>query len=384
MNPVDSILSGVFWSSAALILYGYLLYPLLLCILPAQRRASAGPQPPVTRVTIIIAAYNEAQKIESKLLNTLALEANGLELEIMVASDASTDATDEIVLSFATRGVMLVRAPQRLGKEYAQKLAIARATGDVILFTDVATVLAVDALRRLSTCFSDPQVGAVSSVDKVVSDDGQIEGEGLYVRYEMWLRDLETRFNTLVGLSGSFFAARRIVCQRWDIEVCSDFGVALNCAQLGFKAVSDRVVVGYYRNLADPNREYTRKVRTVLRGMRGLVFRFDVLNPLRYGAFSFQVLSHKVMRWAVPWLLVICEISAILLARDGSWLHVMLVESLTLLCMSPLIVRWFPFLRRYSFIRLAAFFIEVNAAILHATLKLLAGHDIKAWEPSKR
>lgn len=377
-------LECVFWGSTALILYGYVFYPLLLLVLPRRKFPLKTELPAVRRISVIVAAHNEASQIEAKLLNTLALSTDGFEVEVLVASDASTDATDDIVRKYESRGVVLSRAEQRHGKEHAQKLAIARTTGDVIVFTDAATVLPADSLLRLALLFKNPQIGAVSSVDKILSEDGRIEGEGLYVRYEMWLRDLEHRYNTLVGLSGSFFAARRAVCMRWDIEVCSDFGVALNCAALGLKAVSDRSLIGYYRNLADPNREYTRKVRTVLRGMGGLVFRREVLNPFKFGVFSFQVFSHKVMRWAVPWLLVVSEICAIVLARDGSLLHLLMVESLTLLCLSPLVVRWFPVLRRYSLLRLAAFFIEVNAAILHATLMLLKGQDIKAWEPSKR
>lgn len=384
MSAMTIFLECVFWGSTALILYGYVFYPLLLLVLPRRKFPLKTELPAVRRISVIVAAHNEASQIEAKLLNTLALSTDGFEVEVLVASDASTDATDDIVRKYESRGVVLSRAEQRHGKEHAQKLAIARTTGDVIVFTDAATVLPADSLLRLALLFKNPQIGAVSSVDKILSEDGRIEGEGLYVRYEMWLRDLEHRYNTLVGLSGSFFAARRAVCMRWDIEVCSDFGVALNCAALGLKAVSDRSLIGYYRNLADPNREYTRKVRTVLRGMGGLVFRREVLNPFKFGVFSFQVFSHKVMRWAVPWLLVVSEICAIVLARDGSLLHLIMVESLTLLCLSPLVVRWFPVLRRYSLLRLAAFFIEVNAAILHATLMLLKGQDIKAWEPSKR
>jgi len=384
MSAMTIFLECVFWGSTALILYGYVFYPLLLLVLPRREFPQKSDLPAVRRISVIVAAHNEASQIEAKLLNTLALSTDGFEVEVLVASDASTDATDGIVRNYESRGVVLSRAEQRHGKEHAQKLAIARSTGDVIVFTDAATVLPADSLLRLALLFKNPQIGAVSSVDKIISEDGRIEGEGLYVRYEMWLRDLEHRYNTLVGLSGSFFAARRAACMRWDIAVCSDFGVALNCAALGLKAVSDRSLIGYYRNLADPNREYSRKVRTVLRGMSGLMFRREVLNPFKFGAFSFQVFSHKVMRWAVPWLLVLSEICAIFLARDGSILHIIMVESLTLLCVSPLVVRWFPFLRRYSLLRLAAFFIEVNAAILHATLMLLKGQDIKAWEPSKR
>ena len=374
----------LFWSCAFLVSYSYLLYPLLLLVLPARQNAAAISPPPLRCMSVIIAARNEANKIADKIRNTLRLQHEGFELEVLVASDASDDATDDIVRSFAHEGVVLSRAEQRRGKEYAQRIAIAASCGDIIVFTDAATQLAADALMKLAARYTDPRVGAVSSVDKILLDDGGIEGEGLYVRYEMWLRELEGRFNTLVGLSGSFFSARRVACMRWDMEVCSDFGVALNCASLGLKAVSAREVVGYYRNLKDPNREYQRKLRTILRGMTGLVHRYEVLNPWRFGVFSFQVASHKLMRWAVPWLLLLCELSSIMLARDGSLLHLLMVFGISGLCLSPIFVRWFPRLRRISLLRLAAFFVEANAAIGHATIKLLRGQRIETWDPSKR
>ena len=374
----------VFWTSLILISYSYLLYPLLLLVLPARQSVVAIAPPPLRCMSVIIAARNEAGKIAEKIRNTLQLQHEGFELEVLVASDASDDATDDIVRSFAHEGVVLSRAEQRRGKEYAQRVAIAASRGDIIVFTDAATLLAADALIKLAARYADPRVGAVSSVDKILLEDGGIEGEGLYVRYEMWLRELEGRFNTLVGLSGSFFSARRVACMRWDMEVCSDFGVALNCASLGLKAVSAREVVGYYRNLKDPNREYQRKLRTILRGMTGLVHRYEVLNPWRFGVFSFQVASHKLMRWAVPWLLLLSEVSGIVLARDGSLLHVLMVFGISGLCLSPIVVRWFPALRKVSLLRLAAFFVEANAAIGHATIKLLRGQRIETWDPSKR
>ena len=374
----------VFWTSVVLISYSYLLYPLLLLVLPARAGSYKAQIAPLRRMSVIIAARNEADKIAGKINNTLQLQHDGFQREILVASDASDDGTDEIVRSFATQGVILSRAEQRRGKEYAQRVAIAASSGDVIVFTDAATQLAPDALMKLAAYYADPTIGAVSSIDRILLEDGGIEGEGLYVRYEMWLRELEGRFNTLVGLSGSFFSARRIACMRWDMEVCRDFGVALNCASLGLKAVSARDVIGYYRNLKDPNREYGRKLRTILRGMTGLVHRYEVLNPWRFGVFSFQVISHKLMRWAVPWLLALAEISSIWLATDGSMLHLLMLFGMSLLFLTPIIVRWFPVLRRISLLRLAAFFVEANTAIGHASIKLLRGQRIETWDPSKR
>jgi glycosyltransferase involved in cell wall biosynthesis len=365
--------------------YSYVLYPLILLLLPPIAVAHRTTVSPLRRMSVIIAARNEAEKIQNKIQNTLNLEHHGFEREIIIASDASDDATDEMVGTFASSGVILSRSPKRLGKEHAQRVAISVSTGDVLVFTDAATILQPDALMILARCYEDQNIGAVSSVDKIYSDDGTVEGEGLYVRYEMWLRQLEGRFNTLVGLSGSFFSARRIVCMRWDIEVCSDFGVALNCASLGLKAISDPNVVGYYKNLKDPTREYNRKMRTVLRGMTGLVHRHEVLNFRKFGVFSFQVFSHKVMRWAVPWLTLICGIlSAILAKNEGSLFYVLSLIAFLITLLSPLLVRNNPGIRSLSVLRFVAFFVESNAAIAHATIKLVLGHRIEAWEPSKR
>jgi cellulose synthase/poly-beta-1,6-N-acetylglucosamine synthase-like glycosyltransferase len=377
------VLHVVFWVCLVLAGYSYVFYPLLILLLPRRTYVLGRNFPAIKKVSIVIAARDEQLKIEDKVRNTMALQHPGIDLEIIVASDASEDRTDEIARSFAADGVLLARAPQRLGKENAQRLAIAASSGDLIVFTDAGTSIPPNSIVQLLMVFSDPTVGAVSSVDRIVSEDGSVQGEGLYVRYEMWLRDLEGRFNTLVGLSGSFFAARRNVCADWDSQVPSDFGTALNCARLGLRAVSDRSVIGYYKNLADPTREYSRKRRTVLRGMAGLLRRKDVLNPLQYGWFAFQVLSHKVLRWAVPWFLVVAYGVSLVIA-SGSVVYTLAAVGLTVLFLSPVAVRIVPSLARISLLRFAAFFVEANLAIMDATLRLMRGQTMLTWDPSKR
>jgi glycosyltransferase involved in cell wall biosynthesis len=376
-------MEALFWLCIAAATYSYFWYPLLLLALPARPPSAAPAQDPVRRVAVVIAARNEAAKIAQKLDNTLALERVGVELEVIVASDASDDATDSIAASYSSQGVRLVRSRIREGKEHAQGLAIAATAADLVVFTDAGTILPQDALAHLLHAFADPAVGAVSSVDRFVTADGTLQGEGAYVRYEMWLRDQETRFHSLVGLSGSFFAARRSICQSWDNRIPSDFGTALNCVRMGMRAISDRQVVGYYRNIADARKEYQRKVRTVTRGMSALLLRRDVLNFARYGRFSFQVFSHKVMRWAAPWLMLVALCSSAPLASSSA-LYGALVTAQAVLYLSPLIVSLAPPLRKLSLVRLSAYFVEVNVAILHATLLVLSGRTILTWEPSKR
>jgi len=370
----------LFWIGAVGALYSYFLYPLLLRLLP-QRRSQAHCAGELPVLTVIIAARNEASRIGAKIENTLACDYPAGRREVIVASDASDDGTDAIVRSYAAAGVRLVRSAQRLGKEQAQSLAIAAAQGEILVFTDAATRLDRNGLREIVAPFADPQIGAVSSEDRFLNPDGTPAGEGAYVRYEMALRRLESRVAGLVGLSGSFFAARRDVCRQWDVISPSDFNTALNCARLGYVAVVAPRALGYYRDVQGATREYARKYRTVLRGMTALWRHRSGLNPFRYGLFAWQLVSHKAMRWAVPWFLLLLFAASALLtgpvyraALAGQLLFYAVVVA------GALSRR----LRKITPVRLAFFFMEVNAAIAHATLAFLFGNRITIWEPSQR
>ncbi len=374
---------ATFWLCVFGATYSYFWYPMLLAILPGRQSGRLMSPSTVRKIAIVVAARNEASKIADKLENTLVMANPGVQLDLIVASDASDDATDEIVQRYASRGVKLVRSRVRNGKEYAQGLAIRSTDADIIVFTDAGTILPKDTLEHLVAAFEDPSIGAVSSVDRFITGDGTLQGEGAYVRYEMWLRDLETRFHSLVGLSGSFFAARHRVCERWDNRIPSDFGTALACAELSLRAVSDRRVVGYYKNISDNRKEYQRKVRTVTRGMNALRIRGSVLNPFRFGRFSFEVLSHKVMRWMTPWFLIGTLCVSAILALSGVVFRAVLAAQIALYLL-PVASRIAPRLRKIGLVRIGAYFVEVNVAILHATLLTLAGRTILTWEPSKR
>ena len=149
-------------------------------------------------------------------------------MQIIVASDGSTDATNEIVREYRDRGIELLDVKDRKGKENAQKEAIKIARGDIVVFSDVATVIDTSGVSEIVANFADPAVGCVSSEDKMLEDESCAPGgEGAYVKYEMWLRGLECAVNSVVGLSGSFFAARREVCLDFSPKMQSDFRTLL-------------------------------------------------------------------------------------------------------------------------------------------------------------
>ncbi len=367
-------------------LYSYFLYPLILLALKLAGKGKAftsvSGASDLPRVSFIITAFNEEQNIREKLENTLACDYSG-GLQILVASDGSTDATNDIVREFSHRGVELVNVKERLGKENAQRAAIEYAEGDILVFSDVATRIEANAIERIVEVFEDSSVGAVSSEDRFLSSSGEVMGEGAYVKYEMWLRGLESRINSLVGLSGSFFAARKSVCENWDISVPSDFNTAINSVKRGFRAVSDPYLLGFYPDIKNSSNEYQRKLRTVIRGMAALGSNLDVLNPMKYGMFAFQMFSHKVMRWLVPWFLILLLVTNLLLIQEHWFYSLCLIGQFGFYTLA-ILGAISETLRKNSLIKLCYFFVQVNLAIFQASIQYAMGKRITKWEPSKR
>ncbi|HLP41010.1 MAG TPA: glycosyltransferase [Fibrobacteria bacterium] len=333
------------------------------------------------RVSLIITAYNEEERLPAKLENSLALDYPEDLLEILVASDASTDGTDALALS--SPRVRLVRVSERKGKEHAQKTAIRASSGSILVFTDVATRIDPHAVRLLVNDFRDPSVGAVSSEDRVIGDAAG-GGEGLYVRYEMLLRRLETEVNSLVGLSGSFFAARREVCRDWAENLPSDFNTVLACARLGYRAVADEAVIGYYPGIRAGQSEFQRKVRTLVRGMAAFFANRELLDIRRYGLFTFQLVSHKLMRWLAPVFMILLLPVSLAAAMAGSLPGTLVLLFQILFHGLAGLGALSPATRGRAVVKVPYFFTQVNLAILAAWIKYLRGERISLWTPSKR
>lgn len=372
----------VFGVSVFLVAYTYFGYPLVLWVLTRIRSQDVQKGEIFPSVSIIIAARNEADKLRFKIKNTLAQDYPPSLLEVIVASDASDDETDSIVQEFAPEGVRLIRARDRRGKEHAQGLAVIEAKGDVLVFTDAASILEWDTLKRLVKNFSDPMVGAVSTEDILVDPTGIPTAEGLYVKYEMRVRRLESRFHSLVGLSGSCFAVRKELCSDWSPTLASDFMMALQAARRGYRSVADPAARVKFPAVISTHIEMRRKVRTFLRGITVLMANVDMLNLFRHGRFGFQLVSHKLLRFMAPFLLLAVLATTGQLMRDQSffvffWMQVGfyflgIVGSIA------------PFLQRSRLIRTPCYFTMVQWALLLAWVKYVRGQQQVSWEPSRR
>jgi hypothetical protein len=186
----------------------------------------------------------------------------------------------------------------------------------------------------------------------------------------------------VIGLSGSFFAARREVCQNWATDLPSDFTTLLNTWRCGFRGISDPASIGYYRDLADGRGEYKRKVRTIGRGMAALLRHVELLNPFRYGVAAWQLFSHKLCRWLVPFALVSALVANLILAARSPFYAALAIAQIAAYAIAVV-----SLLRREppsGLRRLLTFLVLANVSTLNAWYDLLRGRRFVTWEPSRR
>jgi glycosyltransferase involved in cell wall biosynthesis len=284
--------------------YAYGVYPILLSAL-ARGRPGATCHEPATwpMVTIVVPVFNEEQVIGDMLRHLLALDYPSERMEILVVSDASTDGTDDVVREFTDHGVRLLRMPVRKGKTAGENAAGGAVRGDIIVNIDASIRVPRHALRALVSAFDDPSVGVASGRDVTVGAAAARvnRGEGRYTDYEMRVRALETRIHSIVGASGCFFATRRELYRLpFPEHLSRDFGSALVARLHGYRAVAVEEAICFVPCSPSLAVERRRKMRTMTRGIGTLWYMRALLDPRRYGIFSWMLFSHKLCRWAVP------------------------------------------------------------------------------------
>ena len=375
----------IFWLSAAALGYTYAGYPLLLLIISRLRPFEVRRGAFEPSVTVIVTAYNEERDLAAKLENTLALDYPRELLEIIVASDCSTDRTDDIARAFADRGVRLVRRTKRLGKTAAQNMAVAEARGEIILFSDATSLYEVDVLRAMMPSFADPTVGCVAGrlvyVDPAESRVGR--GARSYWNYETFLKRHESRVCSLIGASGCLYAVRRSAYVPLYPEACSDFIIATKMVEQNLRAVYEPAAVCTEETNRQADKELKMRVRVIAQTFTDLWRHRAMMNPFRSGFYAVQLLSHKVMRYAVPFFLIaILGTSGILALYSLPYLIVFASQLGCYLCA---LGAWL--LERAGvhsrMLALPQYFVLSNFAALIACYQFLRGERYAHWETNR-
>ncbi len=373
----------IFWSSAGVLFYVYVGYPLLVFAVSRlfpRRTNRAAFEPPVS---VIIAAYNEERDICAKLENTLLIDYPPEKLEIIVASDCSSDKTDEIVGEFAARGVKLYRQDGRRGKTSAQNMAVERAEGEIILFSDATTLYKTDVLRAMLPNFADKTVGCVAGkliyVDASASSVGK--GARSYWNYETFLKESESRAGSLIGTSGCLYSVRKSAYQPMYAEACSDFLIATLVYKQGLRTVYEPAAICTEETNRRSEKEMRMRIRVISRTIGDLWRNREMLNPLRSGFFAVQLVSHKLLRYSIPIFLIL-----ILLASGAATFHstfFLLVFALQLLFYAMALIGWFLEKSeiKLGILALPLYFVLANLAALIGFYKFLRGERFTRWEP---
>lgn len=375
----------IFWLSVAALGYTYAGYPLLLLIMSRLRPREMRRTDFTPAVTVIVTAYNEERDLVAKLENTLALDYPRELLEIIVASDCSTDRTDEITRTFGERGVRLVRQPQRLGKTAAQNMAVAEARGEIILFSDATSLYEPDVLRVMMPSFADSTVGCVAGrliyVDPADSRVGR--GARSYWGYETFLKEHESRIFSLIGASGCLYAVRRSAYVPLYEEACSDFIIATKMVEQNLRAVYEPAAVCTEETNRRSDKELKMRVRVIAQTFSDLWRHRAMMNPFRSGFYAVQLFSHKVMRYAVPFFLIAILAASAILAPYSMLYSIVVVAQLG--CYLSALAAWL--LERAGvhsrMLALPQYFVLSNLAALIAFYQFLRGERYAHWETNR-
>ncbi|HBA53548.1 MAG TPA: glycosyltransferase family 2 protein, partial [Syntrophorhabdus aromaticivorans] len=310
--------SAIFFFCLLMVAYVYVGYPVLALILSTINNRQVRKTRHWPTVSILIAAHNEENHIGTTIENKLALEYPRDKIEIIVISDGSTDETDNIVSRYEQQGIRLLRQEPRAGKTSALNMAVRSARGEIIVFSDANSLYRENAIQKLVQNFSDDGVGYVTGKMVYTKPDGSTVGDGCtaYMKYENFLRGVETRVGSIVGVDGGIDAVRKSLYRPMRQDQLPDFVLPLAVVKQGFRVVYEPGAVLHEATLVSQEDEYAMRVRVTLRALWALKDMKHMLNPCRYTTFAWQMWSHKVLRY-----LCIVFLAGLYFANAVLWLE---------------------------------------------------------------
>lgn len=301
----------LFWSSLILIVYTYLIYPVLIYILSQFYKKPIRGKYLFPKVSVIISAYNEEANIENKIKTLLCLEYPENNIEFLIASDGSTDKTDEIIKRF--KKIKFFRQEPRQGKPSMLNFLTSKASGEILVFTDARQRLDSKSIQEIVKYFVDSKVGSVSGELHYEWEEGNktASGLGLYWRYEKFIRKSESRMGSMLGATGALYAIRReLFPELPENLILDDVYIPMKIVEKGFRAVFDKRAKVYDKIFVDTRAEFLRKTRTLAGNYQLFFYLRGLFNPFK-GKIAWQFFSHKFLRLIVPFLLVILFISSL-------------------------------------------------------------------------
>ncbi len=379
----------VFWLSLILIFYAYFGYPLLITLLSFLVNNKVNKAEIEPFVTLLITAFNEEKDITDKIKNSLNLDYPKDKFEIVVASDGSTDATDDIVRSFENNEagikVRLHRVEGRVGKTATQNSAVKVCRGEIIIFSDAASMYDRNVIRALVKNYADPKVGAVSGMYTYEDKEGASSGLATIVFWnlENYIKKRQTRIRTITGCCGCIYSLRKELYTNLPSTIISDLVEPLMILQKGYRIVFEPEAKALEETAGKTADEFKMRIRVIVRGMTGMLFARKLYNPIKYPFVSLQLVSHKVMRWLIPIFCILAFVSNAILSFSSQLYSLIFLGQLVFYALAGI-----GFLLEKSGIHkmifyLPLYFCIVNLAALISMFKVFQGQNIVTWQTKR-
>lgn len=386
----------IFWIALFIVFYAFFGYGILLYVLVKLRVAIRGKRKDALdklsyewpTVTLIVAAYNEADCIEEKILNTLDLEYPADKITYLFVTDGSSDNTPGIIGRYPA--IKLLHQPGRSGKIAAVHRAMKEVVSEIVIFTDANTVLNKQAIKQICRHYADPKVGAVAGEKRVNVDavSDATAGEGFYWKYESALKRWDSELYSVVGAAGELFSVRTALYQPVSANsILDDFMISMLIAQKGYRIVYEPEAYASENSSANVGEELKRKIRIAAGGIQSICWLAPLLIPFKQPVLSFQYISHRVLRWTVvPFLMILVLIlNIIIVVRGATWLYQLMLAAQVAFYLAAL-AGWLLEQRKLKvkLLFIPYYFCMMNYAVLAGIKRFLTGKQSAAWEKARR
>jgi cellulose synthase/poly-beta-1,6-N-acetylglucosamine synthase-like glycosyltransferase len=391
------ILKWLFWIFFSLLVYAYLGYPLILFIITRfqKKKKNRGKKPANYEpdVCLFVTAYNEKDFIRQKVENSFQLDYPREKVQYVWVTDGSDDGTSDLLQEYERLEVY--HEPARCGKMHAMNRGMQFVKAPIVIFSDTNTRLNKQAIREIVACFSNPKTGCVAGEKRIMekrADAAAAAGEGLYWRFESWVKKMDAELNSAVGAVGELFAIRRDLFEEVEIDtILDDFIISLRIAQKGYKI--DYTPNAYAEETASLNvkEELKRKIRIAAGGIQTLFRLKDLLNPFKYSVLSWQYFSHKVLRWTLApiSLFLLLFTNAAIVFTNGTAISLnfyALFFYVQVVCYLLALVGWYleNHELRLKLLFVPYYFLAINYAAIRGIFRYFRGKQPASWEKSKR
>lgn len=385
----------VFWLSLILIFYSYIGYGILLWLVVKVKYILQRFQPSREKVIItpsvalVVAAYNEEEYIKEKIENSLSLQYPRDLLELVFITDGSTDRTNEIISQYPS--IKLLFQPERRGKSSAMNRSISHIDASIVVFCDANTLLNQDCIIEIVKHYADPRVGGVAGEKKIIQEGingAAAAGEGLYWKYESFLKKLDSDLYSTIGAAGELFSVRKELFEpAQEGTILEDFVQSLKICTRGYVLRYEPKAYAAEAPSASIKEEMKRKIRISAGAFQAMIMLKELFNIFRYPVLSFQFISHRVLRWTLcPLALLLLFISNILLVFHGSGSFYTIILILQFLFYLLAIAGWILARREIKLkaLYLPFYFLFMNLSVFLGLWRFLKNNQSVLWEKASR